>query len=296
MRKSVERGREDAEARYRRQNRRLLLWSLVPMTAVACLVWLGAHFYDAQTAIAQIEREQATREAEFPKVLAALEERRKIREADENSAIRTDIYERTIAGDSAPPELDAKRCNYLRKHHLPDQTDVFVSKNICVWPLTFEPELTEVYGVQLRPDTAEAFQQLEVDASSAGYTILATSGYRSFADQAATYLFWYSNQGYDVAESHSAYPGYSEHQTGLAVDVSTPGCALDCFATTDAYAWMVENSHRYGFIERYPEDKSEITGYNYEPWHWRYVGVETATKYHEQAAPTLENFWQLATE
>lgn len=296
MRKSVQRQRSEAEVRLRRQNRRLILWSLVPMTVVACLVWFGAHYNDFTQHMAKLEAAQAKQDAEFPKVLAALKERRKVREAEENTAIRSDIYENMIAGDATPPELESTRCNYLKKHHIPSENDVFISKSNCVWPLTFEPQLQTVYGIDVKPEVATAFQQMVIDASNIGLDIRATSGYRSYADQAATYLYWFNNQGYETAESHSAYPGYSEHQTGLAVDVSTPGCTLECFATTPSYAWMIENAHRYGFIERYPEEETDVTGYNYEPWHWRYVGVETATEYYEQKSPTLEHFWRFVTE
>lgn len=296
MRKSVERQRSEAEARLRRQNRRLILWSLVPMTAVACLVWFGAHYYDYRQEMAAINEQQATREAEWPKVLAALTERRLEREANENTAIRESIYKQMIAGVQTPPDIGDTQCNHLKQYNDPASRDVFISKSYCVWPLDFVPELESVYGVELKPEVAAAFQRMVIDASNVGHDIRATSGYRSYADQAATFVSWLNSEGFEAAESKSAYAGYSEHQTGLAVDVATLGCSLDCFATTPAYDWMLDNAHRYGFVERYPYGESQTTGYGYESWHWRYIGPDAATDYYESNARTLEHFWQFATE
>ena len=90
-------------------------------------------------------------------------------------------------------------------------------------------------------------------------------------------------------------PGYSEHQTGLAADVisiENPDCMLgECFADTPEGQWVAENAHRFGFIIRYLEDMERITGYPYEPWHLRYVGVETATEVFELGL-TLEEYWE----
>ena len=91
--------------------------------------------------------------------------------------------------------------------------------------------------------------------------------------------------------TYSALPGQSEHQTGLCMDlISTKNVTLDeTFADNPAYAWLVENAHSFGFILRYPKDKEGITGYSYEPWHYRFVGVEAATAIHEQGI-TLEEY------
>src|SRR5690606_33070642 len=109
------------------------------------------------------------------------------------------------------------------------------------------------YGATLRREAATQFALLVQAAQKDGMTIGATSSYRSYAAQIATYQHWVSvNGSIAAADTVSARAGYSEHQTGLAVDVSSGGCSLDCFAGTPAYAWMKKNAHAYGFIERYP--------------------------------------------
>jgi D-alanyl-D-alanine carboxypeptidase len=99
--------------------------------------------------------------------------------------------------------------------------------------------------------------------------------------------------GETVANQSIARPGQSEHQTGLAVDISTVSrnCYLqECFADTSDGQWLANNSYKYGFILRFPEDKVAITGYQYEPWHFRYVGVDLATALYESGL-TLDEAW-----
>jgi D-alanyl-D-alanine carboxypeptidase len=130
-------------------------------------------------------------------------------------------------------------------------------------------------------------------ASAAGNSLMIGSGYRSAALQKVYFDSLASSVGEDTANQSIARPGQSEHQTGLAVDItaSSLNCYLDdCFADTPDGKWLVANSYKYGFILRYPEDKVAITGYRYEPWHFRYVGVDLATALHESGM-TLDEAW-----
>jgi D-alanyl-D-alanine carboxypeptidase len=104
-----------------------------------------------------------------------------------------------------------------------------------------------------------------------------------------------SRYGKKVAENLAAHPGYSEHQTGLAADVSTTalGCRITNFGKSSASAWISTNGWQYGFIVRYPNGETATTGYQYEPWHLRFVGVELATQMHDQKITVLEKFWNL---
>ena len=111
-------------------------------------------------------------------------------------------------------------------------------------------------------------------AASAGITIKNVSAYRSYSTQSWLYNNYASTDGYALADTYSARPGYSEHQTGLAMDLNL---VEDSFVNTPAYAWLKDNSYKYGFILRYPQGKQNITGYKFEPWHYRYVGVDVAT-------------------
>lgn len=131
----------------------------------------------------------------------------------------------------------------------------------------------------LRSPAAAALESLFAAAAQAGHPLAAVSGYRSEEKQADLYGLSVSEQGVAQADLHSARPGHSEHQTGLAMDITGAdgSCAVEaCFAATPAAAWVAAHAAEHGFLVRYPEDKATITGYGYEPWHLRFVGVEVA--------------------
>src|SRR5690606_37608630 len=122
------------------------------------------------------------------------------------------------------------------------------------------------------------------------------SAYRSYGVQVNVYNGWVNQLGQAGADLTSARPGHSEHQTGLAVDISSvPAvCALDqCFADTPEGKWLAAHAHKWGFVLRYPNGKTSVTGYEFEPWHYRYVGVDLATAMHETGIRTLEEFFGL---
>ena len=106
-----------------------------------------------------------------------------------------------------------------------------------------------------------------------GINLFVKSGYRSYIDQKIIYNGYVARDGKEGADRYSARPGHSEHQTGLAFDINS---TYDSFADTPEAKWLAENSYKYGFIIRYPKDKEHITGYKYEPWHVRYLGVDKA--------------------
>ena len=176
----------------------------------------------------------------------------------------------------------------------------YVPEDLSVIPA----ELT-LYGkeVQMEPAAALAAEALIRELHAAGFEdIRITSGYRSYEYQQIlfnTYLGnemkkhpdWTLEQCSAEVLTYSALPGESEHQTGLCVDlISTENVVLDeAFAQRPAYAWLVDHAHFFGFILRYPEGKEGITGYSYEPWHFRFVGLETAAKIHKKGL-TLEEF------
>ena len=174
-------------------------------------------------------------------------------------------------------------------------------------PETLSPipsELT-LYGkaVQMEASAALAAEALVRELHARGYEhIVVTSGYRDYAYQQIlfnTYLGneqtkhpdWTLEQCRAEVLTYSALPGESEHQTGLCMDlISTNNPVLDAtFADDPAYAWLVDNAHNFGFILRYPEGDEDVTGYSYEPWHYRFVGVETAAKIYKKGI-TLEEY------
>jgi D-alanyl-D-alanine carboxypeptidase len=129
---------------------------------------------------------------------------------------------------------------------------------------------------------AENMMKLIDDARSNGYTLMVVSGYRTERLQNTLYTNSVNQNGKAHADAFSARPGHSEHQTGLAVDISNIAGTLDGFEKYPVYEWIIKNAHKYGFIERYPKGKEFITGYGYEPWHYRYVGVDVATTIYEE--------------
>jgi D-alanyl-D-alanine carboxypeptidase len=122
------------------------------------------------------------------------------------------------------------------------------------------------------------------------------SAYRSYATQVTVYQGWVAQLGQAQADIQSARPGHSEHQTGLVADISPVplSCALQaCFGDTPQGQWLAANAWRWGWLLRYPADKTAVTGFTYEPWHFRYVGVPLATEMHETGVTTLEEFFGL---
>ncbi len=171
---------------------------------------------------------------------------------------------------------------------------VVVNKQHPLSPLGYTPTSLQSVGngQRMRTDAAAAFSQMQSAAAAAGTPISATSGYRSYSYQVSVYNGYVAQYGVAQTDTFSARPGYSEHQTGLALDIQGGGCSLDnCFANTAQGKWLSANAYIYGFILRYPSDKTAITGYQYEAWHYRYVGTELATEMHRLGITTLEEFF-----
>lgn len=146
-------------------------------------------------------------------------------------------------------------------------------------------------GAQLRAEAATALERLQADIATQGTPVYVISGYRSYQTQVATYNRYVSIDGQEQADTYSARPGHSEHQTGWAVDVGNGSCDLEiCFGDTKAGIWLAQNAHKYGFVVRYPLGKESETGYQYEPWHLRYVGAELAQELFNRAQ-TMESLF-----
>ena len=133
-----------------------------------------------------------------------------------------------------------------------------------------------------------AFEELCTDALKEGKYILANSSYRSYNDQEQVYNTYLKLYGQTYVNNYVATPGYSEHQTGLALDVAAKD--YNIFESSPEFTWMKNNAYKYGFILRYPKEKQEITGYKYEAWHYRYVGKDAA-KYIQENNITYEEYY-----
>jgi len=133
----------------------------------------------------------------------------------------------------------------------------------------------------LTSDTYNAFVEMFNAAKKENLTLIINSSFRSYEDQEEIYNFYKETKGENEADRIAAKAGFSEHQTGMCVDIQTYGSKADTFEEFDEFKWLQNNAYKYGFILRYPKDKEYITGYNYESWHYRYVGKEAATYIHE---------------
>ncbi|KUM32712.1 peptidase M15 [Arthrobacter sp. EPSL27] len=148
----------------------------------------------------------------------------------------------------------------------------------------------------LNSTTTAAAEKMFAAAAAAGVVITLASGYRSFNTQIATYNRWVNAEGQAAADTASARPGYSEHQTGWSFDIGD-GSGRDsftpAFANQPAAVWVKANAHLFGFVVRYPYMFHDITGYYYEPWHLRYVGVDAAGEMNARGIATLEEYFGL---
>jgi D-alanyl-D-alanine carboxypeptidase len=159
------------------------------------------------------------------------------------------------------------------------------------------PAVTYVNRQPMRAEVANALVAMfAAGASESQLQFSVQSAYRSFAAQTSVYDQIVETKGQAQADTISARPGYSEHQTGLAVDISAvpASCSLQaCFANTPQGKWLAANAWKYGFVLRYPADKVAVTGYSFEPWHYRYVGLTLSTELHNTGVETLEEFFAL---
>lgn len=170
------------------------------------------------------------------------------------------------------------------------EADDLVVPNVAIRSVSTEQES------ELRQPAANALENMFADAKQAGINLLLVSGYRSYGLQTNVYNNYVKTQGQSVADSQSARPGYSEHQTGLAADIGAGNrkCEIQaCFANTKEGKWIAKSAYKYGFVIRYDDGRQTTVGYIYEPWHLRFVGKALANEVHTQNNIPLEKFFDL---
>lgn len=198
----------------------------------------------------------------------------------------------------APANNELSLFTFDKNRYPTDKSDspwVVVNKQLPLLPSYVPTGLKDVRGAQLQAQAAADLEQLITAATQNNVVLRTISGYRSFDTQKALYDNYVKKDGQAKADTYSARAGHSEHQTGLAIDLGNGSgqCDLDiCFATTAGGQWLANNAHTYGFIIRYPEAKTAITGFQYEPWHIRYVGVDLANELRAKKQ-TMEEFFSL---
>jgi D-alanyl-D-alanine carboxypeptidase len=212
------------------------------------------------------------------------------------------------ASPSAPPAepVDKTKSFFNRGlHSIDDANSIWVvgDKLRPLNPIDYVPQDLVTANVPytanalLRAEAAAALEQMFAAALAEGAGQLAVqNAYRSYETQVSLHNRLVGQLGIERARAQSAVPGYSEHQTGLSADIiSSPQvCSIEaCFGGTPQGIWLAENAWRFGYHLRYPADKTPVTGYIYEPWHFRYVGLELAAELQVTATTTLEEFFEL---
>lgn len=184
----------------------------------------------------------------------------------------------------------------------PSSITVVVNKQRPINPIDWAPDdlvlpagVPNVWDHPIRAEAATALEAMYAASVDAGVPFTVTSGYRDYALQKEIYDGLVEQGGVAFADKDTARPGFSEHQTGLTVDLfGEEGCSLDaCFGETATGIWLRDNSYRFGYILRYHDGEQATVGYTYEPWHFRYVGVDVATAMHDQGVLNLEDFFGL---
>ncbi|GAB3248055.1 M15 family metallopeptidase [Arthrobacter pigmenti] len=210
------------------------------------------------------------------------------------------------SGSSSPPLRNSEANARFVTVDNPSSTSVVVNKQRPLFPLDYVPSGLEAppvsraasgEGALLRDDAGKALAKMFAAAAADGINLTMLSGYRSYETQVATYNSWVVRLGsVSKADNVSARPGYSEHQTGLAVDIgiASGACSFkQCFNNLPAASWVEKNAHKHGYIVRYELGYHDVTGFYAEPWHLRYIGVDNSMAMHTKGIHTLEKFFGL---
>lgn len=171
-------------------------------------------------------------------------------------------YTHTVKADTSDPLILVNKYHDLSSSYVP--SDLVIAKGCG------NPTLTQ--------EAANAYDLMCIDITKAGLYMNEATSYRSYSFQASIYNSYLKTYGQTYTDTIAARPGFSEHQTGLAVDLNTGDPSFSVFIKTETYQWVSQNCTKYGFILRYPHGKEDITGYRFESWHYRYVGVNLALK------------------
>lgn len=260
---------------------------------------LGAVYYFGNQALAKQETESKAKlmamDVKIAELKKKMAEKKAKEEAERKAAEQKAAADAALAAQQAGQVVTPAGCAIKGAHGDPNSIDVVVNKKRCFNPIDFVPgDLTSYNGFVVSAKIVPGLTAMFGAAAAAGVPLSLTSSYRSYSNQVATYNNWVRVNGSTAAaDTVSARPGYSEHQTGFAFDLSAGGCSLECFAGSAQYKWMQANAVTYGFIERYPVGLESVTGYSPEAWHWRYVGSDTAQSMKAKGIKTLEQLWNL---
>lgn len=264
--------------------------ALVTMSSSA----VGAMVYFGNQTITKKNNEASVVNAKIDKQITQIKAKK---EAAKKAAAQTASSDNALESQLQGQVVTPVGCAISGTHGNPSQINVVVNKKHCFNPINYAPDdLVGFDGFLVSNKIANSLRAMFNAASVSGVPLSLTSSYRSYSDQVATYTNWVKVNGSNsMADTVSARPGYSEHQTGFAVDLSTAaGCSLECFAGSAQYQWLKTYAVNYGFIERYPAGLESVTGYSPEAWHWRFVGTDTAQEMKTKGTKTLEQLWGIS--
>ncbi|MEK4254236.1 M15 family metallopeptidase [Ureibacillus sp. FSL K6-2830] len=278
----------------RKKNYILLGMLLIMMIAIVSIILINSNPNDVSETIKT--EDQAISEEKENELKEEKEDSEALQDELENSSELQD--EGKVAGEEPqqkqqqqqPEDKKYKENNgYIEGQTLPSEPTYI--KGVLIANKKYP--LPKDYAPGENVEARAAFELMAQEAKTLGFELVAFSTYRSYEYQELLYNKYVERDGKENADRYSARPGYSEHQTGLAFDIGEKGredlWLTEAFGQSEAGKWLAENAHRYGFILRYPKGKEHITGYMYESWHFRYLGVELATKVKDSGV-TLEEY------
>lgn len=269
------------------------------ITAVSSLVILGLLtvgfnvYLGTQPPNSEIEKTVLLAGQDLPADIdyVELEETSKTRE---NNSPPTVLIDKIVAEKYSPADS-------ITVTNKGDNLLVLVNKSIRLSETYFPKDLVSLdssiqssLGMQLRKSVAEQILKLFNEAKKKGYKLNVNSSYRSYQTQVTTYNYWVSQVGVTEADRFSARPGHSQHQLGTTVDITSDTVdhkLVASFGDTPEGKWLANNAYKYGFVLAYPAGYEQITGYTYEPWHFRYIGVSNAQKWRNSGL-ILEEYLQ----
>jgi len=282
-----------------RQHKRRVFFIVLSIVVLVFGSTLGAIEYYGNQAITKQQADSKSQLAAYDKQIAAIKAKKKAeKEAAEKAAAQKAAADAALADQQAGKIVTPTGCAIDGKsaHQNPNNIDVVVNKKHCFNPIDFVPsDLSSYSGYIMSAKIIPSLTSMFNAAAAAGVPLSITSSYRSYSNQVATYNNWVTVNGSTAAaDTVSARPGYSEHQTGFAVDLAAGGCSLECFLTSAQYTWLSEHAAEYGFIQRYPVGLTSITGYSDEAWHYRYIGAVAAQDMKAKGIKTLEQYWNIS--
>jgi D-alanyl-D-alanine carboxypeptidase len=265
----------------------LLVLTLVILAFDGGYGWLKYYSNQQQDSFAM------ERDAKFAQIDKQLADAKAAKKAKEDQTASANA---ALTDQQAGKVVTPSGCAIHGVHGDPTSIDVVVNKKHCFNPIDYAPsDLVAIDGATISAKVASDFDAMFKAAAAAGYPITVTSSYRSYQNQVTTYNGWVTANGSTTAaDTVSARPGYSEHQSGFAMDLAAGNCALECFLTSGQYTWMTDHAADYGFIQRYPVGLTSITGYSDESWHYRYVGKAVAQDMKKKGTKTLEQYWNIS--